>query len=95
MSKERKIYIAFQEKEVASDRTTKIWHCYNIQSDLFLGKISWAGNFRAYAFEPNCSNNIFDINCLGEIVNFLMSANREHRINNSKEGKLLKQLMKS
>jgi hypothetical protein len=74
-----KSYLSFIDKSRV-DQKTKVWAIYNSKSHVYLGRIFWATNFRAYAFEPNGPGIIFDHSCLTEVSMFIQNSNAEHKI---------------
>lgn len=77
---ENKSFLQFIEEPSASGLTKVVTVISAPQSGLILGYIKWFGAWRKYCFYPN-DNAIFDVGCLGEIVeqiNILMEERKKH-----------------
>ena len=72
-------HLEYQFSGPSSSGKTKTWVVYNHTTDVYIGIIKWAGNFRKYAFfaEPGM---MFDASCLEDVAEFLRAEMIEHRL---------------
>ena len=70
-------YLQFLDDGTSSTGKTKKWNVINTDSQL-LGKISWYGPFRKYAYIPGFSA-VYDEACLREIADFIEVETKKHK----------------
>jgi hypothetical protein len=71
-----KSYIHFVYTGNSKSGLTKVWSVKTV-AGTSLGTVSWFATWRKYCFQP-ASNCIFDVSCLAEIANFLLSEMQNH-----------------
>lgn len=76
-------WIHFEPVPVPPDRKTSVWNVFTNGSEkevggLFLGKISWWGAWRKYAFFPK-DNTLYETTCLRDIAQFIEEQTQKRR----------------
>ena len=57
---------------------TKVYNCYNKDSDAMLGQVKWHSSFRKYSFFTE-ANIAFEETCLNDISDFLRQCMADHK----------------
>jgi hypothetical protein len=71
-------YLYFSQLDGAANRKTEIWGVFAKQSGLLLGRISWFGRWRQYAFFPE-RGTVFNPDCLVAITDLALDRTKAHR----------------
>ena len=76
-------WIHFEPVPVGPDRKTSVWNVVTTGSEkevggLVLGKISWWGAWRKYAFFPQ-ANTLYEQTCLRNIAQFIEEQTQNRR----------------
>lgn len=71
-------WIQFRLSVTPAPRKTRVWDVLSKDGTENLGYVSWAGNWRRYAFTPS-KGTYFEQECLRDIAAFLEARTREWR----------------
>jgi hypothetical protein len=80
---EGKIWIEFKMVGQSESGKTYVWEVMTNDGRHRLGKVSWFGRWRKYAFNPEDNTCWFEEDCLRTIASFCEDKTHEHRIKNS------------
>lgn len=69
--------IALSFREIKDTGKTKAWSVHSPDGTR-LGDVSWYSHWRRYVFTP-CGGTLFDADCLGSIVAFIMARMKERK----------------
>ena len=72
-------FISFKELDRTPSGKTRRWEVLALENGDLLGRISWYGQWRCYAFMP-ASGCVFEKACLRDIAEFCEERTSEHRL---------------